>query len=99
MANRLNSQLKFLLMKEVDNLAKSPRKLTITSSEFANEMSKELGVSVTVSNIEGCVIAFGMRMSDVFKSQSSSGHGRSIYADIYKLEQRIAALEKKTEGL
>ena len=95
-SNRLSTKARFELMKELELLMMGPRKGTITTLEFAKEMSRELGTDVNSRNIEACCESFGVRLSDVFKSGST---GRSIYADIYKLEQRIAVLEEKLAGL
>lgn len=97
MANRLKSDIKFKLMKSIEELQHSQRKLQITSNEFRIEMQQHLGCKLTQSNIEGAVIALNLRMTDLFKAASNTG--RSIYADIYRLEQRVLVLEEKLEGL
>lgn len=97
-ANRLDPQLRFLLMKEFHNYANSPRKLQMTSEEFRVEASREIGHEVTLRHVEGCAESFGFRMVDVFKSRATNG-GRSIYSEFYLLQQRVAVLEEKLKDL
>ena len=95
--NRLAPAIRFELMKEFDNYVKSPRKLKMTAEEFRVESSRELGTQLTQQHIIGCCESFGMRLSDVFASPANSG--RSIFGELYKLEQRVAMLEEKLKGL
>ena len=96
MAARMSQAVRFHLMRELDNFVKSPRKQQATSTEFLNEVQREIAKEITLRNIESCCEAFNLRMSDVFKQ---SGSGRSVYAELYKLEQRVAVLEEKLKFL
>ena len=95
--NVLDSKTKYRLVREVDIYANSPRKLTLTTLEFVDEVSRELGTKVTVSNLESAVGSIDMCLTDIFKQNTSSG--RSIFAEMYKLTKRIEDLEKRLEGL
>jgi hypothetical protein len=95
--NRLAPAIRFNLMKEFDNYVKSPRKLKITAEEFRAEASRELGTAITQQHIVGCCESFGLRPTDVFAIPP--GAGRSVFGELYKLEQRVAVLEEKLKGL
>lgn len=95
--NVLDARSKYRLVRELDVYVNSPRKLTLTTAEFLSEASRELGIKLTTSNIESAARSLDLALSDIFKVPP--GGGRSVYADIYKLTQRVEALEKKLEGL
>ena len=95
--NVLDARLKYQLSREVDVYANSPRKLQLTSAEFIAEVSKEIGHTITIANLEAAVASVGLKLTDVFKCGSPGG--KSVFAEIYKLAQRIDAIEKKIEGL
>jgi hypothetical protein len=98
MKNTLTQKQKYDLTKELDAFSKSPRVKTIGSSEFADEMSRELGFTCVVSNVLSCAKTIGLSLTDLFKV-GPNGKGRSLYVDLYKLEQRVAELEKICNGL
>ena len=95
--NRLPSATRFQLMKEFDNYVKSPRKLKMTLEEFRAEACREIGTEITHQHVVGCCESFGLRPSDVFATPPNSG--RSVFGELYKLEQRVAILEEKLKGL
>jgi|688.fasta_scaffold1742551_2 hypothetical protein len=95
--NRLAPALRFELMKEFDVYVKSPRKLKVTAEQFRQEVSRELGTTITQQHVIGCCESFGFRVSDVFAAATNSG--RSVFGELYKLEQRVAMLEEKLKGL
>ena len=97
MANRLAPALRVELMKEFDNYVKSRRKLKVTAEQFRQEVSRELGTTISQQHIIGCCESFGLRSTDVFASPPNSG--RSVFGELYKLEQRVAMLEEKLKGL
>ena len=86
-------------MKEFHNYVNSPRKLQLTSEEFREEVSRELGINITLRHIEGCGESFGLRMVDVFKPRNGNNGGRSIYSELLVLQRRLEVVEKKLEGL
>ena len=95
-ANRLNARQRFLLTKEIDVFESSPRKLTLTAAEFTKEMERELGFTITYSNLEGAARQLGFSLSDLF---TRTNGGRSIYAEVKVLSDRVSALETRLEGL
>ena len=99
MRNIITSKLRFQLMKEVDNLFNSPRKQQVTSAEFVNEMSRELGTDINLKKLEGCVESLGLKISDVFKVKRHLAASDLLSDRIAALEQRVIALEAKLEGL
>lgn len=95
--NVLDSKTKYRLVREVDVYANSPRKLSLTSAEFIDEVSRELGTTVTSANLESAARSIDFCLADLFKT--SPNNGRSIYADLYLLKKRVEVLEAKLDGL
>lgn len=92
MKHRLTNKQSYTLTREVEALSKSQRIKTLTSQQFADEMTRELGFTCTVNHLSTCASNIGLSLSDLFKL-GQTGNGRSVYVELHKLEQRVAELE------
>ena len=89
----LDSRTRYELTKAVEVFVNSQRRGKVTSATFRKEMSEAFAVDFSLGNIEGAVSSVGQKMCEVFATDPRQG--ASPFAQMYKLEQRISALENK----
>ena len=89
----LDSCTRYELTKAVEVFVNSQRRGKVTSTTFRKEMSEAFNKDFSIGNIEGAVSSLGQKMCEVFATDPRQGV--SPFAQIYKMEQRISALENK----